>query len=68
MPDGITRRMGFWKAEEYLKFTYPASEHILGGVLPEQHYNTWILMVRIVELVFGYPSISGTVETINLVT
>lgn len=53
IPQGITRRMGYWKAEEYLKFTFPASEHILDGVLPEQHYNTWILMVRIVELVFG---------------
>ena len=53
IPQGITQRMGYWKAEEYLKFTFPTSEHILDGVLPEQHYNTWILMVRIVELVFG---------------
>jgi len=34
-------------------FTFPASEHVLSEALPEEHYNTWILMVRIVELVFG---------------
>ena len=58
--------MGFWKAEEYLKFTYPASEYILGAVLPEQHYNTWILMVRIVELVFGCCRNGWTPELVEL--
>lgn len=45
--------MGFWKAEEYQKFTYPASEYVLGGVIPERNYHTWVMMVRIVELVFS---------------
>jgi len=52
IPEGIHRRLGYWKAEEYQKFTFPASEYVLGGILPEQYYHTWITMVRIVELVF----------------
>jgi len=66
IPEGITRRMGYWKAEEYLKFTLPASEHVLSEVLPEQHYNTWILMVRIVELVFGCCRNGWTAELLEL--
>uniref|UniRef100_A0A1X7U041 Uncharacterized protein n=1 Tax=Amphimedon queenslandica TaxID=400682 RepID=A0A1X7U041_AMPQE len=53
IPQSITRRIGFWKAEEYRKFTYPASEYVLGGKLPDCHYHVWILIVRITELVFG---------------
>jgi len=49
IPEGITHRMGYWKAEEFLKFTYPASEFVLGGILPSNFYHVWI---RIVELVF----------------
>lgn len=44
--------MDYWKAEEYQKFIYPASEYVLGGVLPESNYHAWIMIVRIVELVF----------------
>lgn len=53
IPEGITRRMGYWKAEEFKKFTFPASEYILDGVLPDKHYNVWQLIVRITEIVFG---------------
>ena len=53
IPEGITRRMGYWKAEEFKKFTFPASEYILDGVLPDEHYNVWQLIVRITEIVFG---------------
>ena len=62
IPDGINRRMGFWKAEEYQKFTFPASELILDGAIPEENYQAWILIVRITELIFilvdqdGHPS------------
>ena len=44
--------MGYWKAEEYRKFTFPASECVFGGILPDELYDTWILIVRITELVF----------------
>ena len=53
VPQGITRRMGFWKAEEYQKFTFPASEYIFGGLLPDKEYHVWILIVRITEFVFN---------------
>ena len=45
--------MGYWKAEKFKKFTFPASEYILDGVLPDEHYNVWQLIVHITELVYG---------------
>lgn len=45
--------MGYWKAEEFQKFTFPASEYILGGILPDHEYHIWLLIVRITEMVFG---------------
>ena len=43
IPDGINKRMGYWKAEEFQKFTFPASEYVLGGILPDQEYRVWLL-------------------------
>ena len=45
--------MGYWKAEEYQKFTYPASEYVLAEILPEHNYHAWIMMAHIVELAFS---------------
>lgn len=53
VPEGITKRMGYWKAEEFQKFTFPASEYVLDGILPDEHFNVWQLIVRITELVFS---------------
>ena len=53
VPEGVTKRIGYWKAEDFLKFTYPASESILGGLLPNEHYHVWITLVRITEMIFG---------------
>ena len=39
IPDSI-HHMGFWKAE-YQKFTFPASQYVFGGILPEVNYHTW---------------------------
>lgn len=36
VPKSVTR-LGYWKAEELQKFAYPASEYILGGLLPTIH-------------------------------
>jgi len=66
VPEGITRRMGYWKAEEYQKFTFPASEYVLGGALPEQNYHTLILMVTIVELVFSCCRTGWSPESLQL--
>ena len=52
IPDGVTKRLGFWKAEEYQKFTYPASEYVLGGLIPDEEYQVWITIVRITEMVY----------------
>ena len=35
------------------KFSFPASECVLGGLLPEEEYHIWILVARLTELVFG---------------
>ena len=53
VPEGVTKRLGYWKAEEFRKFTYPASEYIIGGILPDAHYHVWITLVRITELVYN---------------
>ena len=53
IPEGVTKRLGYWKAEEFRKFTYPASECILGGILPDADYHVWITLVRMTELVYN---------------
>ena len=58
--------MGFWKAEELQKFAFPASEYVLGGVLPDDQYRIWILAVRITELVFGPGRDGWTQEMLDL--
>ena len=45
--------MGYFKAEEIQKFVFPASELVLGGIIPDDKYEAWIALVRIIELVFG---------------
>ena len=66
IPDGINRRMGFWKAEEYQKFTFPASELILDGVIPEENYQAWILIVHITELIFNTCRSGWTSESVEM--
>ena len=53
IPEGVTKRVGYWKAEEFKKFAFPASEYILRGLLPEVHYHVWITIVRITEIIFN---------------
>ena len=53
IPEGITHRMGYWKAEEYQKFCFPASEYVLGDILPENKFHVWITIVRVTELIYG---------------
>ena len=66
LPEGITRRMGFWKAEEYQKFTFPASECILEKKLPDENYCVWVLIVRIVEMIFTLGRDGWTEESLDL--
>ena len=53
VPEGVTKRLGYWKAEEFRKFTYLASEYILGGILRDTDYHVWITLARITELVYN---------------
>ncbi len=66
VPEGITRRMGFWKAEEYQKFTFPASELVFGGILPDEEYHAWVLIVRITELVYSCGRSGWTPDSLEL--
>ena len=45
--------MGYWKVEEFQKFTFPPLDYVLGGILPDQEYHVWLLIVRITEIVFN---------------
>ncbi len=66
VPERITSRMGFWKAEEYQKFTFPASEYVLGGILPNEEHHAWVLVARITELVFSCGRSEWTAESLEL--
>ena len=50
-PSNINRT-GFWKAEDYQKFAFPASELVLGGVINDQDYEVWETLPRIVEFLY----------------
>ena len=66
VPQGLTHRLGFWKAEELQKFAFPASECVLGGLLPDEEYHIWILVARLTELVFGAGRYGWTAEMLEL--
>ena len=52
VPKGFSSRLGYWKAEEYIHFAFPASEVIFDGLLGPIDYHIWQLIVRMTELVF----------------
>lgn len=45
-------RIGYWKAEDFQKFAFPISEVILGGLLSEEHFESWECLARIVEYLY----------------
>lgn len=45
-------RIGYWKAEEFQKFAFPISEIILGGLIPEEHFEAWECLARTVEYLY----------------
>ena len=49
--DGVTKRLRYWNAEEFQKFAYPASECVLGGLLPDREYHAWVLCALITVMV-----------------
>lgn len=64
----MTQRLGYWKAEELQKFAYPASEYVLGGLLPDNHYHTWIEIVRIIEMIYKKGRSGWTLDDCELLT
>ena len=52
VPEEVTQRLGHWKAD-LQKFVFPASEYVLEGLLPHEHYSVWVTLVRITELVYN---------------
>ena len=47
-PSGITTRLGYWKAEDYQKFCFPASEVIFNDLMPANEFQCWTLVVQMV--------------------
>ena len=54
IPHGLSSRLGYWKTEEFQKFSYPASEVLLAGLLEPLDYHLWQLTVRMTELIFNH--------------
>ncbi|PFX17367.1 hypothetical protein AWC38_SpisGene18303 [Stylophora pistillata] len=48
-PQCISSRCGYWKAEEYKKFAFPASEVALLDHLSQTQAQEWLCLCRIVE-------------------
>lgn len=67
-PQGVTKLIGYWKAEEYQKFAYPVSECVLGGLLPDSYYHARIGIVRITEMVFKTGRDGWTADDSELIT
>lgn len=51
-PVGFHTRRGHWKAEEYKKFAFPASEAVLDGLLPDREFEIWTNVARLTEMHF----------------
>ena len=47
-------KTGHWRAEEYRKFAFPASECILGGLIDDEQFKIWVLAARMAEMVYYY--------------
>lgn len=52
LPDDL-ECIGYWKAEEYQKLAFPASEFVLKGLLSVDEYKVWAPVPRLVEFVFN---------------
>lgn len=53
IPQGLSSRLGYWKTEEFQKFSYPVSELLLAGLLEPMEYHLWQLTARMTELIFN---------------
>ena len=58
-PSGITSRLGYWKAEDYQKFFFPASEVILNDLMDAKEFQCWTLLVQMIQMVFNCCRLNG---------
>ena len=61
----ISRRMGYWKAEEFQKFCFPASEYIFGGILPDKYYHSLGFSLSELQSWFVNHAVSGMLYRIG---
>ena len=53
VPKSVSK-IGHWRAEEYRKFSFPASECVLGGLIEDKQFEIWVLVSRMAEMVYFY--------------
>lgn len=53
IPKSVSK-IGHWKAEEYRKFSFPASECVLGGLIEDKEFQIWYLVAGMTEMVYYY--------------
>ena len=53
IPQGLSTHLGYWKTEEFQKFSYPASELLLAGLLEPMEYHLWQLTAQMTERLFN---------------
>lgn len=51
IPKGIEKRLGHWKADDFNKFAFPASEVVFNGLLSLDQQEEWLCIARMVEFV-----------------
>jgi len=49
IPKGIEKRLGYWKADDFNKFAFPASEIVFNGLLSHDQQEEWLCIARMVE-------------------
>ena len=58
--------MGYWKAEEYQKLAFPASEFVFSRLFTKDEYEEWAPIPRLVEFVFNAGRDGWTAEMVHV--
>ncbi len=67
LPTDVTTRLSYWKAD-LQKFGFPAAECILPGLVADEELQIWLLLTRIIELVFSTGRNGFTDDNIQLLS
>ena len=49
IPKDMEKRLGYWKADDFNKFAFPASEVVFSGLLSHGQQQEWLCIARMVE-------------------